>query len=83
MEEKKYTVEDFKLTYIPKMMVSLSDDEMEFMSKIVQKLEELPEVVEVYDNVQWNFITVSTVVEIVNHVTVVRKHLICTVLSMK
>lgn len=52
LEEKKYTVEDFKLTYIPKMMVSLSDDEMEFMSKIVQKLEELPEVVEVYDNVQ-------------------------------
>lgn len=69
MEEKKYTVEDFKLTYIPKMMVSLSDDEMEFMSKIVQKLEELPEVVEVYDNVQWNFITVSIVVEIVNHVS--------------
>lgn len=52
LEEKKYTVEDFKLTYIPKMMVSLSDDEMELMSKIVQKLEELPEVVEVYDNVQ-------------------------------
>lgn len=69
MEEKKYTVEDFKLTYIPKMMVSLSDDEMEFMSKIVQKLEELPEVVEVYDNVQWNFITVSIVVEIVDHVS--------------
>lgn len=69
MEEKKYTVEDFKLTYIPKMMVSLSDDEMEFMSKIVQKLEELPEVVEVYDNVQWNRITVSIVVEIVNHVS--------------
>lgn len=69
MEEKKYTVEDFKLTYIPKMMVSLSDDEMEFMSKIVQKLEELPEVVEVYDNIQWNFITVSIVVEIVNHVS--------------
>lgn len=52
LEEKKYTIEDFKLTYIPKMMVSLSDDEMEFMSKIVQKLEELPEIVEVYDNVQ-------------------------------
>lgn len=69
MEAKKYTVEDFKLTYIPKMTVSLSDDEMEFMSKIVQKLEELPEVVEVYDNVQWNCITVSIVVEIVNHVS--------------
>lgn len=34
------------------MVVSLNDDEMEFLSKIVQKLEELPEVVEIYDNVQ-------------------------------
>lgn len=34
------------------MMVSLSDDEMELMSKIVKKLEELPEIVEIHDNIQ-------------------------------
>lgn len=58
MEEKKYTVGDFKITYVPKMMVSLSDDEMELMSKIVRKLEELPEVVEIYDNIEWNCIII-------------------------
>lgn len=42
------------------MVVSLNDDEMEFLSKIVQKLEELPEVVEIYDNVQWNCIINSS-----------------------
>lgn len=52
LEEMKYTIEDFKITYIPKMMVSLDDDEMELMSKIIQRLEEVPEVVVVYDNIQ-------------------------------
>uniref|UniRef100_A0A1B6LI28 Translational activator of cytochrome c oxidase 1 n=2 Tax=Graphocephala atropunctata TaxID=36148 RepID=A0A1B6LI28_9HEMI len=47
-----YSIEDTKVTLIPKMRVSLSDDEMEFMSKVVARLEDHPEVVDIHDNIE-------------------------------
>jgi len=53
LQELKYSVEEAKITFIPKLSrVSLSDDEMELMSKIIDRLEEHPEVVDIVDNIE-------------------------------
>lgn len=46
-----YIIEDAKITMIPKIKVELTDDEMELVSNIVEKLEQLPAVVCVDDNI--------------------------------
>ncbi|KAG8312254.1 Translational activator of mitochondrially encoded cytochrome c oxidase I [Homalodisca vitripennis] len=52
LAELKYSIEETKITLIPKMKVSLNEDEMDFMSNIVAKLEDHPEVVDIYDNIE-------------------------------
>ncbi|XP_014260353.1 translational activator of cytochrome c oxidase 1 [Cimex lectularius] len=46
-----YTVEKADFNLIPISRVALTDDEMETMSKLVDKLEALPEVIRIYDNI--------------------------------
>lgn len=52
LQEFNYTIEELKLTFVPKLTVSLNEDEMSLMSKIIARLEEHPDVVEIHDNIQ-------------------------------
>lgn len=51
LQALKYTIEDAKITMIPKIKVELSEDEMELVGNIIEKLEQLPVVVSVDDNI--------------------------------
>lgn len=48
----QYTVEEAKTVLVPKMKVSLNEDEMIFMSKLIAKLEDHQDVTEIYDNIE-------------------------------
>ena len=52
LEGLNYVIQDASLDFIPKALVTLSDEEMEIMGKLISKLENHPDVVQVFDNIQ-------------------------------
>lgn len=50
--EKSYNVEDAYVGFIANITVELSDKDMEATSSFLEELEELPEIVRIYENVQ-------------------------------
>ncbi|KAF6210239.1 hypothetical protein GE061_013343 [Apolygus lucorum] len=51
LESKNYKIISADFDLIPKMKVELSDSEMEAVSKLVDKVEDHPEIVKLYDNI--------------------------------
>lgn len=49
--ECKYTIRSASVEYIPLKLATLTDEEMELCKKLYEKLEALPEVVRISDNV--------------------------------
>lgn len=47
----KYNVKSSDFNFIPTTKVELSDKDIEIMSRLIEKLEEHPDVVSLYDNI--------------------------------
>lgn len=52
LESKNYKVISAEFEFIPKMTVALNDQETEVMAKLMNKIDEHPDVVKVYTNIE-------------------------------
>lgn len=51
LEDLSYKIIEAEVLYIPEQYVSLSDEEMERVSKLYNRLEQMEEVVHIYNNI--------------------------------
>lgn len=51
LEKAKYTISSASVEYIPLQLQKLSDSEMELCDKLFKKLDEMPEVVKISNNI--------------------------------
>lgn len=52
IESSNYVIDDAKIEYIPRIRITLTDELLETAEKLYNMLEELPDVINIYDNIE-------------------------------
>lgn len=52
IESSNYVIDDAKMEYIPRIRITLTDELLETAEKLYNMLEELPDVINIYDNIE-------------------------------
>lgn len=51
LQSLKYNIKSAEFEFVPKLKVVLTDEQLEGISKLIDKLEEHPDIVNIYDNI--------------------------------